>query len=81
MDAAVQFIIGMDAENCPHAEFNDFWEKLTCDTEVVWTAGCDDYLRMNFAAKMSLKMTQSMVDRCFLVRLYEYFEISSFQIY
>ncbi|OQV26123.1 KAT8 regulatory NSL complex subunit 3 [Hypsibius exemplaris] len=74
LDAAVQFILGMDAGNCPHAEFHDFWEKLNCDTEVVWSAGCDDYLRMGSSAKMSLKMTQSMVDRCFLETMIQFLQ-------
>ena len=58
----------MEAGNCPHAEFQEFWEKLNCDTDVIWAAGCDDYLRMKSAFKMSLKVTQTMVDRNIMVR-------------
>ena len=60
----------MEAGNCPHAEFQEFWEKLNCDTEVIWAAGCDDYLRMKSAFKMSLKVTQTMVDRNIMVRYF-----------
>ena len=62
------FIVGQHAHSLRLDMLEEMRERLRIDTGLVVVGGGDDLLRMCRAKKRSSQVTQSMVDRCIMVR-------------
>ena len=64
----VLFVVGQLATLCRPDDVEDMRERMKTDTGLVVVGGADDQLRVSKHKKKAEGLTQSMVDRCIMVR-------------
>jgi len=69
------FVIGEHAQTCPIADLENMREKMRAKNHLVVVAGANDHLNVNFKTKKEHSLTQSVVDRCILVRCFLLYQL------
>ena len=64
----VLFVVGQNATLCRPDDIEDMRERMKTDTGLVVVGGADDELRVSKHKKKAEGITQSMVDRCIMVK-------------
>ncbi len=69
LKSPVMFVVGDSATQCRADDVEDMRGRMRADTSMVVVGGADDHLRLSKSKKCVEKLTQSMVDRCIVVRM------------
>ena len=62
------FVIGQNAGDCSIDQLQDLREHMHAETGMLVVGGADELLRLSHRQKRDEGLTQSMADRCILVR-------------